>query len=263
MFQGHDDLSPIDMHYLLTECHTDENVKKYFRETSHSNRWKFNFQKSREEKRSARLERENINKLAFTVKHDYRETFLRKFDMIRPFLFGQNLVFDLDYDLTRREKNRSYEQALCQCYAENYAHPNGFHLHFTSIDKHDRMYEEFQTGLLDPYLVDFHVQPFWELFPLKDLVYLSPDAPILENYDGRSVYVIGGFEDIDGDKKSSFAKAKSLGIRCGSIPLSKFGRLVVKNLFCYYGCTPVTLMGLTISISVTITFYSSIQQQHH
>lgn len=221
MFQGIDVLTCVDLHYLLTECDSDRSVKKYLQEKSFSNvrkiRRQKKFQKNEDEKPASR-------ELSYTVRHDRRGVFLKKWSIVRTALHGQPLIFDLDFDLTRRELNRSVTQLLSKCYAINYNHSNGFHLHFTGIKKHQQIYDEYQAGILESYVAEFYERPFWEIFPLENLIYLTPDAPALNAYNGNSIYIIGGFEHIDGRNHSCFARAKSLGIRAGSIPLMRYGR---------------------------------------
>lgn len=140
---------------------------------------------------------------------------------VSSFLHGHPFIVDLGYEISHREQIYS----LIECkdiYGLNGIHSEGFHLHFTSINKQDRFYSEFREGLFDTYLADFHEKPFWEIFPKEKLVYLAPDAPKLKRYKADNIYVLGGLLDFS-HEHSSFSKARDIGIQSGSLPLTDFG----------------------------------------
>lgn len=142
----------------------------------------------------------------------------------RQLLHGNEFVIDLDFECNAREERQSRKQ-LEDVYGTNLKHPEGFQLHFTSVNKHRELYMEYKAGLLDSRYCYFHEKPFWELFPLERLVYLSPDAPKLKHIDGNDIFVMGGLVDIDTfNQRTSFVKAKELGIRAASLPIKEFGR---------------------------------------
>lgn len=142
---------------------------------------------------------------------------------LKNLMHGDHVIVDLDYECNEREERRAKDQ-LEKLYGENIKHPEGFHLHFTSVQKNRLMHMEHKAGLLDSYFCDFYEKPFWELFPLDRLVYLSPDAPRMREFNTNDIYVIGGFIDIVvQNKRSSYAKAKQLGIRTASFPISRYG----------------------------------------
>ena len=155
--------------------------------------------------------------------HAKSHKILRLNSAYKPYLNGQPFVIDMDYECNRREETSSRSQ-LEDVYGVNSLHPEGFQLHFTSIDKHKQFYMQHKNGMLDPYFCYFHEKPFWELFPRERLVYLSPDAPRLRSYNGNDIYVMGGLVDLNNtNERKSYAKAKELGIRVGSFPIGEFG----------------------------------------
>lgn len=144
----------------------------------------------------------------------------------RSGLFGTPLVFDLDFSYSGQEEKASRNQIM-NCYGKNRRHPCGFNLHFTSVTKLTNLYDEVREGFLPAVCVHFHEKPFWEILPLDNIVYICPEAPMLQEYDGNSIYVIPGVEAYFRDKShvlAAYARARKLGIRVGSLPLHRYGQ---------------------------------------
>lgn len=205
--------------HLLTECNSQSSVGRYCR---------YLFlteiaQKNRAYKLATRTKEIKLPSERKCPYHGPNRGELKYGLGLRSYLHGQPFVIDLDYDCNDREE-RSTRSQLEDCYGLNTDHPEGFQLHFTSVNKHKQLYLQYKAGMLDSSLCYYHEKPFWELFPRERLVYLCPDAPMLKYCDGNDIYVMGGLVDIDiSVKRSSFAKAKQLGIRTGSFPISEFG----------------------------------------
>lgn len=216
-FQIPSELSPKHWERLLTECNSIGSVAKYLRYVFLTEMSKRN----KAEKKTSPLPKVWLERnCPYGIMHRKEH---KHYSYIRPYLYGQPLIFDLDYDCEKREETTSRYQ-LEEAYGDNMIHPEGFQLHFTSLHKHSELHLMYQNGLLDTMLAYFHEKPFWELFPRDKLVYLCPDAPMLRHYDGKSIYVIGGLVDIKhSPRKNSYAKAKELGIRAASLPINQLG----------------------------------------
>jgi len=158
---------------------------------------------------------------AFSVPVDQRKRIIQKTCGVNAYTHGQPFIIDLSYDVKYREQVQARTQ-INLCYGINARHPEGFHLHLTGINKNVDLNRELKHGLLDTFLLDCHEEPFWELFPLDKLVYLSPNAPKLNKYNPDDIYIMGGLVDLHDTSPVSLARAKELGIRAHSLPLMDY-----------------------------------------
>ena len=217
----------MDWHHLLTEAKDKREMEEYL----HYRR-KVEIVKRLQEAQNNALKIDILNipdsESAFKnvgVFSTVTDKYLKHSENYRTLQLGFPLIIDLDFTCTQKDEQASLKQIL-RCNSKNYRHPCGFHLHLTSVHKHREMYNQLQAGLMTDIFVDFHEKPFWELFPLERLVYVSPDAPMLRSFDGSDIYVMGGVAKYDGgtEARTTYTKAKELGIRVGSIPLPKYGQ---------------------------------------
>lgn len=208
---------------LLTECRSPAAVIRYCRYLYLTEQAKNNRRLKKQQRLQEKTEELTTPKRLFTM-DPVQKRQLRQYEGLGKLQHGQHLVIDLDYNCSDREE-RSSKSQLLMAYKNNISHPAGFHLHFTSVNKHRQFHLEYQNGLLDTLLCDFYEKPFWELFPLKRLVYLTPDGPMLRDLDKNAIYVIGGLVDLHSENvRKSIAKAKQLGIRAGSFPVAQHGQ---------------------------------------
>lgn len=139
------------------------------------------------------------------------------------FLYGHPVVIDLDYPRPPKyRKIVSFE--IGQCYKNNTNHLQPSQLHFSGLKNDPYVKEEFsEGGILEHLFVHQHDECFMDIFSQDKLVYLTPNAPPLKEYDGNKVYVIGGLMDKDNNSES-LSKAKRCGIAYGSLPLDRYIR---------------------------------------
>lgn len=216
-----EEISTVDWYNLLTYCSSYKSLKRRCKYLFINERAK---QNRKERKAEARAKQDGDP--GFFTRGPYYY-FGRSNDKylygIQQLLHGQHFIIDLDVDCSLREENVSRQQ-LDWCCSINQKHPQGFHLHFTSVNKHSQMYIQYQKGLFDNYCCDFHEKPFWELFPLEQLIYLTPTAPPLEEYDANKIYVMSGDVNLSDGSIRQKPKAKQLGIPAYSLPITKFGK---------------------------------------
>jgi len=64
---------------------------------------------------------------------------------------------------------------------------------------------------------------YLDLYPKKDLVYLSPDArETLSHFDANKIYILGGIVDKRGETPLTLAKAQQEGIAAFKLPLDRY-----------------------------------------
>mmetsp|Transcript_18138 Transcript_18138/g.36790 ORF Transcript_18138/g.36790 Transcript_18138/m.36790 type:complete len:522 (-) Transcript_18138:208-1773(-) len=70
----------------------------------------------------------------------------------------------------------------------------------------------------------FHPDPYWDVFPLEDLVVLSPDAEAeLEEVDSTKTYVIGGLVDRTVAKGQTASQAERVeGLQIRKLPIKSY-----------------------------------------
>ena len=106
--------------------------------------------------------------------------------------------------------------------------PEPFHLYVTQFEESSRVYR-----FLDKYVNGVeHVGATVtslscvQVFPAKQLVYLSPDSPHdLEEYDPEDIFVIGGLVDKIVRKGASFDVARTHKIRTARFPIKLNARI--------------------------------------
>lgn len=142
-------------------------------------------------------------------------------------LFGQIVVFDLDYEsiMRKRELINAADQ-LQEVYGANKVHPDPFNIVFCNL-KPD---SEYKTRLLRslPHLeqptclLTSTEKSYLDIYPRNRLVYLTPDAKAPLKYDHDDIYIIGGIVDKTIQKPVSLARAKREGLRMARLPLDEY-----------------------------------------
>ena len=103
--------------------------------------------------------------------------------------------------------------------------PNPFHLHITDLVKDSGMHDEFrrQCSGLDRYPIDITDQPYHQLFPPNDIIYLTPDSPnALNTLDKSKVYVLGGLVDGSLQVGRTLSKAQELKLETARLPIDLY-----------------------------------------
>ncbi|RWS03826.1 mitochondrial ribonuclease P protein 1-like protein [Dinothrombium tinctorium] len=156
--------------------------------------------------------------------------------MLASLLFGQNLVFDCDYDFMdeRRVSNTTKQIALCFGANKHYKYP--FHLWFCNLKKDSRMsmYLEKNIGnIFKPNsFVTVKEQSYLDFFPRKNLVYITPEARTqLTKFSHEDIYIIGAYNNkyvlSDSERRASIMKAKREGLRTARLPIDEY--LIMKS----------------------------------
>lgn len=120
--------------------------------------------------------------------------------------FGSKIVMDCSYDehMNQREAINAAKQ-LMLCFAENRMHDDPFDIHFCNVNlKRTTMQclKRHIPTMLDPeFPMNVHEKCFTEIFPKKNLVYLTPHCRTdLTTYNHDDIYIIGAMVDKVGDK---------------------------------------------------------------
>lgn len=141
---------------------------------------------------------------------------------------GLKLIFDCSYDqyMSPGESKNTGKQ-LKLCFSANRQHSRPFDLHLCNIDPDGAtmhaIHKDIPTLYNKSFPLNLHQKCFTKLFPMKNLVYLSPTADrTLQEFDPNDIYIIGGFVDTTSAEPLSLAKAKRLGIRAVRLPIEKY-----------------------------------------
>ncbi|KAM7300580.1 mitochondrial ribonuclease P protein 1 homolog [Ixodes scapularis] len=189
---------------------------------------------AKEEKRKRALEDGTINHIQYgpenTIFLFIRDPSMSRFYNYRQMysaMFGQTLVYDLDYEseMTKREIVNAADQ-LQEAYAANRTHPDPFNLVFCNVEEGGQ-YKRRLLGAL-PHLeqpnclITTTEKSYLDLYPRERLVYLTPDAKQTLSYDHDAIYIVGALVDKSTQKPLSLAKAKRDGIRVAKLPLENY-----------------------------------------
>uniref|UniRef100_UPI00358F9B48 tRNA methyltransferase 10 homolog C n=1 Tax=Myxine glutinosa TaxID=7769 RepID=UPI00358F9B48 len=201
-------------------------------------------QLKREERRLSKAQDESINQ-----ERPFRNTFVRTFfndvlekdegwRLVQAMRFGQPLLFDMSYeeDMTMRERKNCVQQ-MGKVIGLNRRALRPFHLHLCGLVEGGLMQKDFIREIgeraFHQGLFTITTKPFYEIAPVHELVYLTPDSRCkLLEFDPKAFYVIGGIVDKNMQPGLSLAKAKRAGIKTACLPLDHYltWRLGSKNL---------------------------------
>lgn len=142
-------------------------------------------------------------------------------------MFGQTLVFDLDYEheMSKRELINAADQ-LQEVYATNRADLDPFNLVFCNV-KDGSQYKQHLHRVLQHLgkpncLLTATEKSYLDLYPKEKLVYLTPDARQPLRYSDDAIYIVGAMVDLGCHKPLSMAKAKRQGISFARLPLDEY-----------------------------------------
>lgn len=141
--------------------------------------------------------------------------------------FGRPLVLDCSYDefMTPRESKNCAKQIELML-SQNRSHNEPFDLHLCNASRDSRLMQYLIK--INPALYDdthpIHVtdKSYLDVFPHKELVYLTPNArEELEEFSEDEIYIIGAMVDRSDPRPLSMAKAKRENLRMKKLPLDK------------------------------------------
>ncbi|KAK2176579.1 hypothetical protein NP493_645g00004 [Ridgeia piscesae] len=139
---------------------------------------------------------------------------------------GQRVCVDLSMEhlMSNKEKSRLAQQ-LGRLYGANRGAEKPLHVYFVGLDENGFLYEECvrkHQGFRQ-YLVDMTSKQAHELFPLEDIVYLTPDSScVLQSVESHKVYVIGGLVDETVQKNVTHQKAEKLKMSTARLPIEEY-----------------------------------------
>lgn len=114
---------------------------------------------------------------------------------------------------------------------DNFKANNPFKICYCCFDKKRNKFHEFlgPYAKYDQELVFETEKSYMDLFPRKQLVYLSRDAhEVMETYDPTKIYIIGSNKDSkDKYKYASLIQSKRDGIKCEKLPLEKYIKYLI------------------------------------
>ncbi|KAL3127916.1 hypothetical protein CHM_5g120 [Cryptosporidium hominis] len=93
--------------------------------------------------------------------------------------------------------------------------------HISSIKLNDTFHQiGIQKYSMNKWFMKLHEKPFWEVFPLSQIVVLSPDSSEeLEEFEPDKVYIIGGLVDRTVTKYESLNQALEKKCVCKKLPV--------------------------------------------
>lgn len=144
-------------------------------------------------------------------------------------MFGQTLVFDLDYEheMTRRELINAADQ-LQEVFATNRANADPFNLVFCNLKEDSNYGKQLHKAMAHlgkpGCLITTTEKSYLDLYPKEKLVYLTPDARQPLRYSDDAIYIIGAMVDLGSQKPISMARAKRQGINFARLPLDEYLR---------------------------------------
>ncbi|XP_026060634.1 tRNA methyltransferase 10 homolog C [Carassius auratus] len=223
----------------LAQLTTRSAKKKYLKFLAIKESHKISKKEKQERKRSER-DAETV-----TFKEDVKEdegepknTFLLRFwsssaDRVQSWRaaqamrFGQPLVYDMSYEhlMSRREMENTVTQ-LMESEGWNRRAADPFHLHFCGLQPDGAYLHELRrrygSHTWDRLLITATERTHLEMFPQKDLVYLTADSKqVLQEFDHSKVYILGAMVDRSIHSGVSLANAKRLRLTTARLPLDE------------------------------------------
>ncbi|KAG8455055.1 hypothetical protein GDO86_001321 [Hymenochirus boettgeri] len=182
--------------------------------------------KQEKEKRKAKASENNSQG---TIKERHSKRFLKELTMERLLTAkysGPKLCIDLSMTehMTKKEISRLAAQ-IRRLYGSNRKTAKPFWVYLTGFLENSLLYDECvrMNDGFNNYLVDTTESNFLDIFPLEQVVYLTPDSnSALEDIDPQKVYVLGGLVDESIQKKLTYRKAKEHGLQTARLPIQEY-----------------------------------------
>lgn len=207
---------------LLAEHHTFSARRKYLNYIFVKEKRQIYAKEKKEARKLHRLEKDNVNidePHKFSCHIPLRDKYMKWWNGIQALTSNTQVIVDLDFEQTRHEQTNAASQIMMM-WGDNIQHLQPLNLHFTSIHMNSKFVAAIKPG--SKVFVTAHEEHYLDIFPHKDLVYLSPDGPPLKTFDISCVYIIGGLVDKAGRPKLTFANSRKHGIRCASLPIKQY-----------------------------------------
>ncbi|XP_006886925.1 PREDICTED: tRNA methyltransferase 10 homolog B isoform X3 [Elephantulus edwardii] len=147
-------------------------------------------------------------------------------------------LLQIDVECESRERGPLPEDGAAWCselsrlagqirrlYGSNKKADKPFWIYLTGFPTDSPLYEEClrMNDGFSSYVLDITEEDCFSLFPLKSLVYLTPDSEhALEDVDLNKVYVLGGLVDESVQKKVTFQKAREHSVQTARLPIQEY-----------------------------------------
>ncbi|XP_060569944.1 tRNA methyltransferase 10 homolog B-like isoform X3 [Ruditapes philippinarum] len=136
---------------------------------------------------------------------------------------GQKICIDCSLEgfMSIKEKGKLAMQ-IGRLYGSNLRANSPAHIYLTGLKKGGDLYQECLNKMdgFENYLVDIKEESHTELFPLCQIVCLSPDSDsLLTDLDPEKVYVIGGLVDENIKQNITESRAIQAGIQTARLPI--------------------------------------------
>ncbi|XP_041458532.1 tRNA methyltransferase 10 homolog C-like [Lytechinus variegatus] len=141
--------------------------------------------------------------------------------------FGPKIAFDFSYEnLMRKQEVISLVQQLMHVMNANKRAKDPFDIHWVGLTSETQSLHELNRlhGVAMEHIMVNHTEKdLLEVFPKKDIIYLSADSPnVMKSYDSDKVYVIGALVDRNIIYTGqSLARAKRFGLEHARLPLDR------------------------------------------
>uniref|UniRef100_A0A8D0GZH5 tRNA methyltransferase 10 homolog B n=1 Tax=Sphenodon punctatus TaxID=8508 RepID=A0A8D0GZH5_SPHPU len=139
---------------------------------------------------------------------------------------GPRLCIDLSMTshMTKKEISRLAAQ-IRRLYGSNKKAQKPFWIYLTGLMSSILIYEEclrMNDGFSN-YLMDRTPDSYLNLFPLENIIYLTPDSEnALEEVDVQKVYVLGGLVDESIQKKLTLQRAQEHSLQTARLPIQEY-----------------------------------------
>jgi len=133
------------------------------------------------------------------------------------------VVIDLSFDDLMIEKDigKCCKQ-IQRCYSINRRQTNPLQFHITSFNGESAKMMEKNDGF-SKWDVNFHKEPYDEIFDKKSIVYLTSESEnLIESLEDDKFYIIGGLVDHNSKKGHCHRLAVEKGIHHARLPIDKF-----------------------------------------
>lgn len=203
---------------LLTECESAYKKRNYIeylhkKETIRLKKWK-----------DKKLKGETLQKTWSNYNSSIyygmsREKQINKWKSLQALQSDINVIIDFGFDIGIQAQRCVYHH-LELLLMENRNHVQPLNIHVTSAEKNFRL-KNIEHCQYKAY-VHLHKKNFWDIFPHKDLVYLSPDGPPMKEFNPNRTYIFGGIGDFDDEKDMTLELAINHGLQCASFPIKDY-----------------------------------------
>nr|XP_033772361.1 tRNA methyltransferase 10 homolog B isoform X2 [Geotrypetes seraphini] len=183
---------------------------------------------AKKSKRKQEKERRKIKHIEGTEQQHSKRVLkaIRKERLLEAKHAGPRLCIDLSVSdhMTKKEISKLAAQ-IRRLYGANKRAAKPFWLCVTGLLAHSSIQEEclrMNDGFSN-YLMDTTQEHYFDLFPLEQIVYLTPDSEhALEEIDPQKIYILGGLVDESIQKKLTLQKAYEQGLQTARLPIQEY-----------------------------------------